>query len=144
VSTREEAGYIEAAVTVNDSDISGEYMRVPGDLAYFVKKYAEAEYAYLAAKAEVDRQKGGAYERARKSLEEDPDIKKAPTEKMVEARAANDTLLMGALEDLAFASSQRKLYDGYVDAVKSKRDMLISLGAHMRKEREADPVIRDR
>lgn len=143
MSTREESSYIESAVTVNDNDISGEYMRVPGDLAYFVKKYAEAEYAYLAAKAEVDRQKGGAYERARKDLEEDPDVKKA-TEKMVEARAANDALLVGALEDLAFASSQRKLFDGYVDAVKTKRDMLISLGAHMRKERDAEPMIRDR
>ena len=69
---------------------------------------------------------------------------KKATEKMVDARAVQSVGLSVALEELAKASSKRKVYDGYVDAIKTKRDMLISLGAHMRKEREAEPMIRDR
>ncbi len=138
-----EEKYVEQSVTIDEENISGEYVRVSADLAYFVRRYADAEYEYLAAKAEVRKAEGVAYERAREELEADPEVKKA-TEKMVDARAVQSVGLSVALEELAKASSKRKVYDGYVDAIKTKRDMLISLGAHMRKEREAEPMIRDR
>ena len=138
--------YLVECVCIDDDDLRSEYVRVSTDLAYWAKKHGEAEYEYLAAKANVKRSEAAAYTDAMQILADEYDVgklPKKPTEKMVEARAAEDENVDDALDRFARASSWRKEVDGYVEAIKSKRDMLVSLGADLRKEREAEPYLRE-
>ena len=66
------------------------------------------------------------------------------TEAKVEARAQLDSDVEQAHVDYAEAAAWRVTVEGYVDAIKTKKDMLITLGADLRKEREAEPYLRAR
>lgn len=135
--------YLFDSVTIDEDNLNGEYTRVASDLAYWAKKHGEAELNYLAAKATIKRCEGVAYERARSLLEADASVAKV-TEAKVEARAQQNADLEAAHSRFAQAAAWRKTVEGYADAVKTKRDMLISLGADLRKERETEPYLRDR
>jgi hypothetical protein len=60
-------------------------------------------------------------------------------ESAVEMDQRNFDAKMRAIE----AEVDEKRLRGVLDAVRTKRDMLISLGAHVRIEMEHDPVIRE-
>jgi len=139
--------FLVECVCIDPDNLNAEYERVPADMAYWSRQHANAEHEYLAAKANIKRAEGSAYERAMQALNDDYDagaLPKKPTEKMVDARASLDAAVEDAYDRLAKAARWRKEVEGYVEAISAKRDMLVSLGADLRKERETEPYIRDR
>jgi len=138
--------YLVDCVSIDEDDLNAEYIRVSTDLAYWAKKHGEAEHDFLAAKANVKRAEATAYEQAMHDLADEYEtgkISKKPTEKMVEARAQLDPEVEDAHDRYARSAGWRREVEGYVEAIQSKRDMLVSLGADLRKERQNEPYLRE-
>ena len=60
----------------------------------------------------------------------------------VEAEAVNDPKYVEAKRNEVYLEAETKRLVGMVDAVRTKRDMLVSLGAHIRAEMEHEPLIK--
>jgi hypothetical protein len=133
--------YLIDCVTIDRDAITDEYVRVAADLAYWSKKHADAELDMLVAKAKVKEIESTAYLQARELLENDPSVKRA-TESMVDATANRMPAVTRAREEYAETSARRKELEGVVMAISSKREMLISLGATLRKEMDGEPSMR--
>lgn len=125
--------------SINPDQIDLEFMRLPGDLAYFGQIFAEACEALneLELKLEV-------YE-ARTSLT----IREARG--MMGERVTNDTVAARMRGSAEWQALREKVIEAEadklrakidLDAVIAKKDMLISLGAYMRAQANGDPAIR--
>lgn len=155
--------YLAECVQITPELISEEFVRTPADLAYWNARYADGVRTHLKAKLHLDMvQRDGAKEvaeataRARIECREEIQSQndKRVTESMVEAAVETHAPLLAAREKAASAEVQARfafieaeaqkaeLY-GFVDAIRTKKEMLISLGAQLRKEMEGDPTIRE-
>ncbi len=125
----------DAAVKVNDPvDMTADLVRIPGDMAYWTAAFAEAERGVQTLKVEIKVAEGRAWLAARKRQEMNG---KKPTDKTTEAMVAVDEAVVTLRTALAEYVAKRKHLEGIVDAIKTKRDMLITLGANQRKEMDA-------
>lgn len=120
--------------------IHEEYVRLPADLAFWNARYADAQQAYLDSKAELDILERELYMVVREDLEASGG---KVTEKMVDSAMALSEVWKDARRALAKAEGEKHRLFGKLDAVRAKRDMLISLGAHLRAEMQGDPRLRD-
>lgn len=137
-----------AAVQLDRDNLDAEYMRVSADLAFWTKLAADAMEAELAAKVRVDQAKaalkeaeGEAYLRVQERL---AGAKPKPTVATLEAYVQTDDAVRGArarlhaeMQEHVRLAADRKRLDGVVSSIYTKREMLISLGAHVRKEMDA-------
>jgi hypothetical protein len=129
------------AVRIEPMAIEEEFVRMPGDLAYWNEQYAQATSRYLRTKAEAARLDGKLRKAARQKLL-DANVK--PTESQVEAEVVGSVEHEEMTERLIETEVDALRLKGVVDAIRTKRDMLIQVGAHLRAEMERDPAIRER
>lgn len=142
--------YLYDCVTIDEDRINEEYCRVAADLAYWGRRHANAEEAYLAAKANVKREAASAWIRTREKLEEEESERAAAQERkfkppavaLIDKHTELDEGLAMARATFASAARMREETSSIVSAVHTKREMLVSLGATLRKELEMDPSIR--
>ena len=132
--------YLRDCVHIDPLQINEEFIRIPGDLAYWNGKYADALREFLMAKINKDRVKGILRIDCRDELVE---AGKKPTEGLVNDHVDQHEDYIASAERLAAAETGKGRLYGVLDAVRSKKEMLISLGAHLRAEMEHDPLIRD-
>ena len=130
---------IEDVFDIDPLDLQDAFIKVPAELAYWSGQYAKAYRKAAAAKAS-EKQIIGAYrEVARervlakrgKSTEADVAAELEGIDEVQEARE----------ESIESDYNKVHLY-GIVDAIRTKKDMLISVGAHVRAEMDHDPTIR--
>jgi len=131
--------YLRECVAIEPLAIQEEYVRLPADLAYWNAQYANAQRAHLLAKVNLDVLERELYPVIRAELEAGG----RATEKMIEAGIGQSEVWVEAKREVAEAEAEKGRLYGVLDAVRSKKDMLISLGAHLRIEMEGDPVLRD-
>ena len=131
--------YLADCVQMEPLAIEEEFVRMPADLAYWNERYATA-YKGLAL-AEQRRRKLEALLRIEYREKMLADQKK-PTESMVDAAVATDDRMLAARDDQIMAEVEKVRIQGVCEAVRCKKDMLISMGAHMRAEMNGDPTIR--
>lgn len=151
VHDQEFPDYDFACVTIDDADLNAEFVRVPADLAYWARRAADAEEAYLAAKHNLKRAEAGAWLRTRERLDQEEQMRADAEERkpkfaavaVVDRAAEADQELNMARGTLQTALRSREECRGMVSAIHTKREMLVSLGANLRKEMERDPLIRD-
>lgn len=131
--------YLAQAVGIDPLAIQEEYVRVPAELAYWNCKYAEAVNRHLRAKHHLEVTEAQLRFLCRDALEE-------AGRKVTESTVDSAMLRHSSYEPARFAAIEAevevKRLAGVVDAVRTKRDMLVSLGAHVRAEMQHDPVIR--
>ena len=132
--------YLYESVSIERTNINEEFIRVPADLAYWGEQCARSERDEAEAKAELERVEASLYKKHRALLEL---ASGKITESMVNAEVVNSAQYHGARESLIEASEAVKHCKSVTEAVKSKRDMLISLGAQMRAERSGIPQINE-
>lgn len=130
---------LEEATTIDDTDIKGEFVRVPGQLAYWHSQYADSIQAHLNATATRRQVEANLYQELREQWElTGAKVTEAALEKAVRReerwRAAHDAE--------AAAEADRERHRGWAWAVAAKRDCLISLGAAIRTELEREPIVR--
>lgn len=154
--------FLAACVTICPEQIQEEFINLPAQLAYWNERYSMASADYLRAKQIREQVEAQLFIQCRNdllakaALEAEPDrsdtagtktVKrtiKAPSKDAVEAVVGvhPDYIAAKTAENEAEIAKGR-MY-GVVDAIRTKRDMLISLGAQLRVEMLHDPVIRDR
>ena len=133
--------YLKDCVTIEPLAIQEEYVRLPSDLAYWNAQYAEAQKELQVAKVDLDVLERELYAVVRNELEQGAG--KRVTEKMIEAGMGQSSVWVDAKKRVATAEGDRAKMYGILDAVRTKKEMLISLGAHLRIEMAGDPVLRD-
>lgn len=132
--------YLRDCVRLSPEAMTQEYMQLPGVLAYWNAQYARANRAYLDAKLDVS------VLRARlQPLVRDALLRAGGkvTEAQVEAAIDSNEDLIDAIRRQNAADALRSELFGVVDTIRAKREMLISLGAHVRAEMAHDPVVRE-
>lgn len=142
--------YVKDSVFIEPVALEEEFVRMPADLAYWGAQYARSVRGYLIADMEFDRTEAEVRILVRERLlsEAAPDPSEKPakrgtvTESMVAAKVELDEDYQAARLALIEAEAEKVRVYGIVEAVKAKRDMLISLGANQRAEMKGDPVLR--
>ena len=130
------------AVSIDAVLIRQEYIDLPAHLAWWNTKYAAAFEDDLTAKLELETCEARLRIEWRERLREDPTVSK-PTEAMIAERVSDDQRYITARLTYIDAESKKARCRGVVDAIQAKRDMLTSLGAHIREELRSNPALRD-
>lgn len=138
------------AVSIDPQTIQDEYVHLPADIALYNERLARSTRLYLFAEIERKAVHGKVYlRRAEELITIEPDPKGNPKKKWpsvdrIEAAVNSDPEYINAREEEAMYDAERLRFRGIVDSLSAKRDMLVSLGAHLRLEMANDPVIRER
>jgi hypothetical protein len=133
-----EAELLKEALEIDDGQIKAEFIRLPADMAYWNARYSDAILAHLRAKWAAETAEGECYIAQRERLEAEGKV----TEKKIESAVATDPMYVAARNAEIEAEAERARLRGVVEAIATKRDMLMSLGAYIREEMR-DPLIRD-
>lgn len=139
---------VTQAVTLDRERLDDEYMRISSDVAYWTQLAADAMEVELRTKVQVEQAKADVKEAEAKAYlrvqEEMADAKPKPTVATLEAHVQLDegvkvarARLHALMDEHAEAAANRKRIDGIVSSIYTKREALISLGAHIRKEMDA-------
>lgn len=116
------------------------YIALPADLAHWNARLAEAFEAYLRADFERDKMEARLSLEGRHALAiEQGKVTEAQVRERVRLDPRWEEISLAAIE----AEARKVRTRGIVDAILAKKEMLISLGAHVRKEMEHNPVLRD-
>lgn len=132
--------YLKESVSINRSDLNGEFMRLSSDMAYWNEIHSQSVRAYHEAKLACEISIAELGLNVRDGLERDATVKKV-TEGLVESTMKSDPRYREALGAKYDAEHEKTRVMGIVDAIRAKRDMLISLGAMVRTEMKHDPTI---
>jgi hypothetical protein len=131
---------IDDCVRIDHSNLDAEFVSLPADLAYWSARYADVYQHFLEKKFVRETVHARLYEAHQARLLSFGN-RKAPTIAEIEGQIATDDEYQEAMAaEIAAEASKVRIY-GYLDAIRAKRDMLISLGAKERALMNADPMI---
>ncbi len=149
--------YLYDCVDIDPIALEEEFIRLPADLAYWNHQFADAVAQYQRAKFHREQVAARLHGECREALmtaaveaaedAEDAGKKaakvKAPTVSDIESAVLQHEEYTGARElEVEKESEKARLY-GVVDSVRTKRDMLIQMGANRRVEMQGDPILRE-
>jgi len=132
--------YLRDCVNIDPLEVQAEFIRLPGDLAYWNARYARALRAHLTSKIAVNVTYARLEPKLRMAI---TDAGGKATEAMVKSAVEGNADYILAQERAVEAEVEKNEVYGALDAIRSKKEMLISLGAHMRSELEGDPTLRE-
>ena len=130
--------YLYDSVNTDPLKLDDEFVRLPADLAYWHGQAANALRAYQTAKIDTKRLE------ARLSIElREQQILdgKKPTESTVAAAVETSDEMYEARKNLVGLEADYERIRGVVDAVRAKKDMVVSIGHQIRAEL-SDPIVR--
>jgi hypothetical protein len=128
-------------VAIEPMALQEEFSRVPSDIAYWNEVYAQAYQAWLELKLARERTWAQAYQEKQSFLLTLGKSGRGPTVGEIEAEVTQSSEYLEVRSKEIAAETEKIRTGGMVDALRSKRDMLISLGAHQRAEMQHDPSI---
>lgn len=144
--------YVKDTVTIEPEGIEEEYIRMPADLAYWCERYARALRAHLEAKHQDKNLRAllaiEHRERLHEALLADQQKEKSKsgsgrvTDSQVNVAVETDERCEDMQARLVGTEVEMVRVKGILEAVRAKKDMLMSLGAHIRAEMDGDPVVR--
>jgi len=138
--TAEMEEYLRKCVRIDPLDLQAEYVRISADLAYWNDRYADALRSYLMSKVDLRVLEAQLEPITRQAL---IDTNGKTTEAQVKAALEGDERIVDANRALVEAEVEKNRLYGTLDAIRSKKEMLVSLGAHVRAEMAGDPLLRD-
>jgi hypothetical protein len=116
---------------INTDDLEGECARLPGRVAYVGTQYALAERLASEHKLALKVEEGRLYNQMRAVLEA---TKGKTTEKAVDHAVVTSDSYQDHVRRLADAEQQAQELRSLLEALRTKRDMLVSIGAGRRAE----------
>jgi hypothetical protein len=138
-SDKELKDFLEKSTRIDQADIREEYVVLPSQLAFWSARYSEALRQAMLADAALTRTE------ARRSLEvrglAEVNGKKITVDEIASRVATDEEVQAAVLVKIETAVEKERLR-GVLDALRTKRECLISLGAHVRQEMQGDPAIR--
>ncbi len=132
--------FLRKCVRIDPLDLSNEFVQLSGQLAYWNDRYADALREFLISKVDLEVLKGQLQPLVRQAL---LDAGGKTTEAQVTSAIETHDEVIDAKNRLVHAEVEKNRLYGALDAIRSKKEMLISLGAHMRAEMGGDPMLRD-
>ena len=126
---------IESDARIDTANLEAEFCDLPASLAYFNEVYADAFRVYLMARETRKRVEANAAQGARIANPK-------ATVGAIDATVDLDPEVYTARAQEIAAESDKIRQFGRVDALRAKKEMLISLGAHIRATEMSDPTIR--
>lgn len=130
---------VREAVDIDPLAFEDEFKKLPSKLATFNERYARALKRHLTAKANKDRTYYRRMLDIRVELEEKGE---KTTEANIKAHVEADAKYAEAVTAAISAEVEKARLWGVLDALRSKREALISIGAHLRVEMQGAPSIR--
>lgn len=127
------------ATSIDPLLLEEEFAGIASKLAYFNEQYADAYRNMLLAKARYERTEAQRSLEIRESLD---DGGKKPTEATIRAHVDTDDKVIAARLHLVECESDKVRLGGVLDALRAKKDALISIGAHIRAEMGGNPSLR--
>ena len=137
---REIDKYQRDCTNIEPLALQEEFVRVPADMAHWNGKYADAFEDYEQSKLHTRRLESLIQIEVRDRLARDGG---KTTEKAVESAVAGDPRLQAAEDEQLRTEVQLVRLKGVCEAVRCKREMIVSLGAHVRSEMQMDPIIKN-
>lgn len=134
--------FLKEALIICPEAMEEEFVRVPSDLAYWNERHSDALHEALATKVERERISGELMNDKTFLDDLEEVLGKRPNLDQVKGAIVNDDRYIAAKVAEMGAEVERVRLRGCVDALAAKRDMLISLGAHVRLEMMHDPMLR--
>lgn len=138
----DDADFLRECVTILPEDIQTQFEEIPGQLAYWNAQYGKALRAHLNAAVDVKVTRARVYTQLIEQAIAQGG--KKPTEEHLKALVETNEDLIEQQYVAAEAEARKNDLYGKLDAIRSKKEMLISLGAHLRAEMGGDPLIRER
>jgi len=126
---------------LNPEEIKHEYTRISAELARFGEILADATRDAAFAKQKRDQVHASVYldmVEGAEALQE-----KKPSEGVLKAKIQASVQYQGAVHAYIRAEHVRLTAFSDMEALRAKRDMVISLGAHVRQELKSDPSLYD-
>jgi hypothetical protein len=139
-NVHDEDQYLDDCTQIEPMALQEEFVRLPGDMAYWASRYATVYKLYLDAKLVRERVTAELKEQHRNRLT--LNSKGRVTVDEVESAVLMDANYLEAKSSENALESEKVRLNLIVDALRAKRDMLISIGAHQRAEMQHDPVVR--
>lgn len=130
--------YAQSCVQLEQSNLQGEFVKYTADLSHWGEKVAAARREESMAKMQRDVQAADLDTMGREVLA----LEKKPTEAMVASWVTRHPVMQSAEKALIDASFELDRAKAIYDALRSKRDMLVGLGAQQRAEMQHDPSIK--
>jgi hypothetical protein len=135
--------YLNECVAIDEFALQAEYMRLPADYAYWNARYAEVYRFLLRSKMTRDQLQARLHKEYRARLEAQRSSGRV-TIAEVDAEVEADPEYLEAKVTEIEADAECKKLQGVMEALRTKREMLISLGAHIRAEMQRDPSVHQR
>lgn len=129
---------VEDATRIEPMVITEEMVRIPSDMAYWNERYANVFQYWLEAKFARERTYSEAFRDIQERLATTSKTRVTVSE--VEHLVATDRTYIDARMSEIVAESEKLRLGGVVEALRAKKDMLISLGAHMRAEMSSQSI----
>jgi hypothetical protein len=132
--------FLKDSVDIEPTQLQEEYVRVPADIAYWNERYSQALRAHLLAKLELDRVYAILQIEKREVLSvAGGKVTEAIVSAAIEVDAKYQVARLATIDTEVEVSRLK----GVSYAVSAKREMIVSLGAHLRIELQNDPIIRE-
>jgi len=132
--------FVEEAVRIDPTNLNQEYIQLPSQLAYFNNRYAEVYRYWTECKAVSEQVAAQLAQQIRDHLS--ATSKGRVTLAEVDQQVLLDPTYRQAKAKERVAEAEKVRLYGVMDALRTKRDMLISLGANYRLEMSGDPMLR--
>lgn len=132
---------LEDVFDIDPLNLQEAFCEVPAHLAYWSNQYALRYRKAAAAKAN-EKQVAAAYREV--ARDRALALRGKATEGDVAAQLEQVDEVQTARDETIEAEYEKVRVFGIVDAIRSKKEMLISVGAHVRAEMDHDPSIRSR
>lgn len=133
--------YLRGCVRIDPANINDEFVRLPSDYALWNERYRTALERSLLAEAEVKRVHAGLYLRGGARV---MPTGKPATVDWIKAMIEDDPDYQQAVADAIRAEADVAHVKGVLEAIRTKREALVSIGANIRQEMQHDPAVRDR
>jgi len=130
-----------ASVSVDDTNLNGEFVKLSSAYAYYSAEYADAVDKEAKAKFLVKKTYAERYLFLREDLQ-NAGVK--VTEAILDSHVQIDTLYQQAYMLHIEAQTNKTEVWGILEALKVKRDSLITIGANMRAERDSSISLNNR
>jgi hypothetical protein len=128
------------AVTINETALNEEYIRIPSDIAFLGQQYATAYRRAGEAKIRENKLEAATTISIRAQAAASNEKLTLPD---LAARVDTDEEVVLARLETVRAEAEKLRVRGYYDAVLAKKDMVISIGATLREEMKSTPSLRN-
>ncbi len=132
--------YLKQCTKIDDTQLDNEFIELPSALAFWSAQYAEAIRDQMTAKHNLESVSAKLHLVTKAEAEF---TKKKLTVADTESKVRESPEYTDAMLLLIEAEARKARLKGCLEAVHAKKDMLQSLGAKLRAEMGADPMVRN-